>query len=191
MLGNLLLFFGGDRFRGSPLLLEVEFMQKPFVFQCVMRCLQLFYLKDRIPFLIVAVFDAFRVDFTTVYLVGKLRQRPRFFGRRSLLSAPSCCLKMGRRPTLFCDLQWRRRLHDGEGHLEHGHSFEGVGMKRQSEIFQRTKEKQYPGGKKPPDSGKIRQPGGGFFEGVPSLFLCICPVRHFILKAASSLPPAW
>ena len=48
---------------------------------------------------------------------------------------------------LFCDLQWRRRLHDGEGHLEHGHSFEGVGMKRQSEIFQRTKEKQYPGGK--------------------------------------------
>lgn len=88
MLGNLLLFFGGDRFRGSPLLLEVEFMQKPFVFQCVMRCLQLFYLKDRIPFLIVAVFDAFRVDFTTVYLVGKLRQRPRFFGRRSSLGAP-------------------------------------------------------------------------------------------------------
>lgn len=166
-------------------------MQKPFVFQCVMRCLQLFYLKDRIPFLIVAVFDAFRVDFTTVYLVGKLRQRPRFFGRRSSLGAPSCCLKMGRRPTLFCDLQWRRRLHDGEGHLEHGHSFEEVGMKRQSEIFQRTKEKQYPGGKKPPDSGKIRQPGGGFFEGVPSLFLCICPARHFILKAASSLPPAW
>ena len=72
MLGNLLLFFGGDRFRGSPLLLEVEFMQKPFVFQCVMRCLQLFYLKDRIPFLIVAVFDAFRVDFTTVYLVGSV-----------------------------------------------------------------------------------------------------------------------
>ena len=189
-------------------------MQKPFVFQCVMRCLQLFYLKDRIPFLIVAVFDAFRVDFTTVYLVGKLRQRPRFFGRRSSLgapegvlayskevlwddgkgvawSAPSCCLKMGRQPTLFCDLQWRRRLHDGEGHLKHGHSFEGVGMKRQSEIFQRTKEKQYPGGKKPPGSGKIRQPGGGFFEGVPSLFLCICPARHFILKAASSLPPAW
>lgn len=191
MLGNLLLFFGGDRFRGSPLLLEVEFMQKPFVFQCVMRCLQLFYLKNRIPFLIVAVFDAFRVDFTTVYLVGKLRQHPRFFGRRSSLGAPSCCLKMGRRPTLFCDLQWRRRLHDGEGHLEHGHSFEGVGMKRQSEIFQRTKEKQYPGGKKPPGSGKIRQPGGGFFEGVPSLFLCICPARHFILKAASSLPPAW
>ena len=88
MLGNLLLFFGGDRFRGSPLLLEVEFMQKPFVFQCVMRCLQLFCLKDRIPFLIVAVFDAFRVDFTTVYLVGKLRQRPRFFGRRSSLGAP-------------------------------------------------------------------------------------------------------
>ena len=188
MLGNLLLFFGEDRFRGSPLLLEVEFMQKPFVFQCVMRCLQLFYLKDRI---IVAVFDAFRVDFTTVYLVGKLRQRPRFFGRRSSLGAPSCCLKMGRRPTLFCDLQWRRRLHDGEEYLEHGHSFEGVGMKRRSEIFQRTKEKQYPGGKKPPDSGKIRQPGGGFFEGVPSLFLCICPARHFILKAASSLPPAW
>ena len=88
MLGNLLLFFGGDRFRGSPLLLEVEFMQKPFVFQCVMRCLQLFYLKDRIPLLIAAVFDAFRVDFTTVYLVGKLRQRPRFFGRRSSLGAP-------------------------------------------------------------------------------------------------------
>ena len=88
MLGNLLLFFGGDRFRGSPLLLEVEFMQKPFVFQCVMRCLQLFYLKDRIPFLIVAVFDAIRVDFTTVYLVGKLRQRPRFFGRRSSLGTP-------------------------------------------------------------------------------------------------------
>ena len=88
MLGNLLLFFGGDRFRGSPLLLEVEFMQKPFVFQCVMRCLQLFYLKDRILFLIVAVFDAFRVDFTTVYLVGKLRQHPRFFGRRSSLGAP-------------------------------------------------------------------------------------------------------
>lgn len=85
MLGNLLLFFGGDRFRGSPLLPEVEFMQKPFVFQCVMRCLQLFYLKDRI---IVAVFDAFRVGFTTVYLVGKLRQRPRFFGRRSSLGAP-------------------------------------------------------------------------------------------------------
>ena len=71
MLGNLLLFFGGDRFRGSPLLLEVEFMQKPLVFQCVMRCLQLFCLKDRIPFLIVAVFDAFRVDFTTVYLIGQ------------------------------------------------------------------------------------------------------------------------
>ena len=77
-----------------------------------------------------------------------------------------------------------------KGTVEHGHSFEGVGMKRQSEIFQRTKGKQYPGGKKPPDSGKIRQPGGGFFEGVPSLFLCICPARHFILKAASSLPPA-
>ena len=46
-------------------------MQKPFVFQCVMRCLQLFYLKDRMPFIIVAVFDAFRVDFTTVYLVGQ------------------------------------------------------------------------------------------------------------------------
>lgn len=214
MLGNLLLFFGGDRFRGSPLLLEVEFMQKPFVFQCVMRCLQLFYLKDRIPFLIVAVFDAFRVDFTTVYLVGKLRQRPRFFGRRPSLGAPEgrsgllqgsplgrwkggslerpfLLFENGKAAYAFCDLQWRRRLHDGEGHLEHGHSFEGVGMKRQSEIFQRTKEKQYSGEKKPPDSGKIRQPGGGFFEGVPSLFLCICPARHFILKAASSLPPAW
>ena len=192
-------------------------MQKPFVFQCVMRCLQLFYLKDRIPFLIVAVFDAFRVDFTTVYLVGKLRQRPRFFGRRSSLGAPEgrsgllqgsplgdgkvrrmgslerpfLLFENGKAAYAFCDLQWRRRLHDGEGHLEHGHSFEGVGMKRQSEIFQRTKEKQYPGGKKPPDSGKIRQPGGGFFEGVPSLFLCICPARHFILKAALSLPPAW
>ena len=109
-------------------------------------------------------------------------------GKGVAWSAPSCCLKMGRRPTLFCDLQWRRRLQE---YLEHGHSFEGVGMKRQSEIFQRTKEKQYPGGKKPPDSGKIRQPGGGFFEGVPSLFLCICPARHFILKAALSLPPAW
>ena len=189
-------------------------MQKPFVFQCVMRCLQLFCLKDRIPFLIVAVFDAFRVEFTTVYLVGKLRQRPHFFGRRSSLGAPEgrsgllqgsplgrwkggsmerpfLLFENGKAAYAFCDLQWRRRLHDGEGHLEHGHSFEGVGMKRQSEIFQRTKEKQYPGGKKPPDSGKIRQPGGGFFEGVPSLFLCICPVRHFILKAASSLPPAW
>lgn len=29
------------------------------------------------------------------------RRRPRFFGRRSSLGAPSCCLKMGRRPTLF------------------------------------------------------------------------------------------
>lgn len=88
MLGNLLLFFGGDRFRGSPLLLEVEFMQKPFVFQCVMRCLQLFCLKDRIPFLIVAVFDAFRVDFTTVYLVGKLRQRVHAFSEDGLHWAP-------------------------------------------------------------------------------------------------------
>ena len=176
MLGNLLLFFGGDRFRGSPLLLEVEFMQKPFVFQCVMRCLQLFYLKNRIPFLIVAVFDAFRVDFTTVYLVGKLRQRPRFFGRRSSLGVPEgrsgllqgsplgrwkggsmerpfLLFENGKAAYTFFDLQWRRRLHDGEGHLEHGHSFEGVGMKRQSEIFQRTKEKQYPGGKKPPGKG--------------------------------------
>lgn len=100
-------------------------MQKPFVFQCVMRCLQLFYLKDRIPFLIVAVFDAFRVDFTTVYLIGKLRQRVHAFsedglhwapqkgvlayskevlwddGKGVAWSAPSCCLKMGRRPTLF------------------------------------------------------------------------------------------
>lgn len=190
-------------------------MQKPFVFQCVMRCLQLFYLKDRIPFIYSSCVRCLSCRlhdclsrrqtpsastlFRKTVFIGHPRRAFWLTPRKSFgtmergvaWSAPSCCLKMGRRSTLFCDLQWRRRLHDGEGHLEHGHPFEGVGMKRQSEIFQRTKEKQYPGGKKPPDSGKIRQPGGGFFEGVPSLFLCICPARHFILKAASSLPPAW